>query len=129
MSTQAQIGIPVGKVVGHGVSADPRAAVTINCGFTPRKVTVYVPQADNSGFNVVWLDCSQVVSSASGTLRTNTTNANTAAATAMDEGIKFLTADGGKVLAANGITVVDGGFVIGTDCQIASANYFWEAER
>ncbi len=129
MATQAQIGIPVGKVVGHGVSAGSAGAVTINCGFKPRKVTVYAPHAENDGIEVVWLDCSSVVSSASGTAKTNSETANTNAATAIDEGVKFLATDGGKVLAENGITAADGGFVIGTACQIADADYFWEAER
>ncbi len=129
MATQAQIGIPVGKVVGHGVSAGSAEAVTINCGFKPRKVAVYVPMDTNAGLKVIWLDCSEVVSSASSQAKTDSDAANTAAENAMAQGIKFLTADGGTALAANGITVDDGGFTIGTACQINSQDYFWEAER
>ncbi len=128
MATQAQIDIRVGKLVGHGRSANPAVPVEINCGFTPREVNVYVPQADNTGIRTVFMDCTQIVSSASAELRQQSEDYNEASTDDMAEGMRFNSSNGGTALADNGIEIVGGGFIIGTACQLAGQGYFWKAE-
>lgn len=89
---------------GSGTSAATLAAVEVELGFKPKYVKVFV--ADTNCVATEWTD-----------------------GMTAGKGIQLKENTGYKLteLSANGITVDDRGFTIGTSCQTASKKYYWVA--
>lgn len=89
---------------GKGTSATTAAAVEIECGFKPQYVRVVV--IDTNCMATEWYE-------------------------GMDagKGVQLKENTGFKLaqLAANGITVNDRGFTLGTGCQVNAKAYYWVA--
>lgn len=90
--------------VGDGTSASSAVAVTIECGFKPKYVKVLV--IDTNCVATEWLE-----------------------GMADAKGVQIKDSTGLKMaeLSANGITVNDRGFIIGTAAQVNSKKYHWVA--
>lgn len=105
MSTPMLVTTTAGAV-GSGTSAATAEAVSITCGFKPKYVCVVVPGATTTGIKTEWY---YGMNDAYGIQSKNDTGA----------AIQEITADG--------ITVSETGFTIGTACQIDGAVYRWIA--